>query len=165
MILNHKRAIDYVFQNKGEFKNLNLSGIEKIHKMIIMGLGVKEGIRTSPVRIIGTRYVPIEGKANIIEALQLSIDKINSLKDPFSKALALVLMVSYTQPFEDGNKRTARMLSNAVLLNGGACSLSYRSVDEAEYKKAIILFYEQNSARYFKELFVDQFKFAVDNYF
>ncbi len=165
MILNHKRAIDYVFQNKGEFKNLNLSEIEKIHKMIITGLGVKEGIRTSPVRIIGTRYIPIEGKANIIEALQLSIDKINSLKDPFSKALALVLMVSYIQPFEDGNKRTARMLSNAVLLNDDVCPLSYRSVDEAEYKKAIILFYEQNSARYFKELFVDQFKFAVDNYF
>jgi hypothetical protein len=28
-----------------------------------------------------------------------------------------------------------------------------------------LLFYEQNSARYFKELFVEQFRFAVKNYF
>jgi len=30
---------------------------------------------------------------------------------------------------------------------------------------AIMLFYEQNNARFFKELFIDQFKFAVENYF
>jgi sulfatase maturation enzyme AslB (radical SAM superfamily) len=56
-------------------------------------------------------------------------------------------------------------IGNAVLWTNNFCPLSYRSVDEAEYKKAIILFYEQNSARYFKELFIEQFKFAVKNYF
>jgi len=43
--------------------------------------------------------------------------------------------------------------------------LSYRSINESDYKKGMVLFYEQNYAKYFKELFVDQFKFAVDNYF
>jgi len=165
MILNHKNAIDYIFQNKKRFKTINLSQIEEIHWMLVSGLGVKRGVRNFPVRIIGTRYTPIEGRGNVIEALQLSIDKINSLKDPFSKALGIVLMLSYIQPFGDGNKRTARIMGNAVLLAGDICPLSYRGVDEAEYKKAIILFYEQNSARYFKELFTEQFKFAVDSYF
>ncbi len=165
MILNHKNATDYIFQNKKSFKTINLSQIEEVHQMLVEGLGVRRGIRSSPVRIIGTRYMPIEGRANIIEALQLSIDKINSLKDPFSKALGLVLLVSSIQPFGDGNKRTARIMGNAVLLASDICPLSYRGIDEAEYKKAILLFYEQNSARYFKELFVNQFKFAVDNYF
>jgi len=38
-------------------------------------------------------------------------------------------------------------------------------MDEMEYKKAILLFYEQNNVSYFKELFIKQFEFAVENYF
>lgn len=73
-------------------------------------------------------------------------------------------MISYIQPFEDGNKRTSRLLGNALLLANGYCPLSYRSVDEVEYKKAIILFYERNSVLYFKGMFIDQFKQAVENF-
>jgi len=87
------------------------------------------------------------------------------LDDPFSKAIFTTLMISYIQPFEDGNKRASRLLGNAILLANNACPLSYRSINEADYKKAVIIFYEQNSARFFKELFVEQFKFAVGNYF
>jgi Fic family protein len=74
-------------------------------------------------------------------------------------------MIAYIQPFEDGNKRTSRILGNAILLAHDYCPLSYRSVDEVEYKKAVILFYEQNNAFYFKELFLEQFKQAVNKYF
>jgi Fic/DOC family len=165
MILNHKNAIDYIFVHKDEFKKINLYNIEKVHELLTLGLGVKKSVRDGSVRIIGTRYVPVGGKAKIIKYLNSAINEINSFADPFSKTLALILMISYIQPFEDGNKRTARILGNAVLLANNACPISYRSVNEADYKKATILFYEQNSARFFKELFVEQFKFAVDNYF
>ena len=57
------------------------------------------------------------------------------LTDPFSKAIFTILMISYIQPFEDGNKRTSRLLGNAVLLSGDICPLSYRSINEADYKK------------------------------
>lgn len=165
MIFNHKNAIDYIFSNKKEFKNVDLFHVEKIHTLLTRGMGVKEGIRRGPVRIIGTRYTPINGKINIIKALNSAIDKINLMKDPFSKALALILMISYIQPFADGNKRTARILGNAILLANNTCPLSYRNIDEVDYKKAIILFYEQNSARFLKELFIEQFIFSVENYF
>lgn len=165
MILNHKHAIDYIFINKDEFKKLSLFQIEKIHELLTRGMDVKKGVRVGPVRITGTKYMPIENKIKIIKSLHSAIDKINALKDPFSKAIALILMISYIQPFEDGNKRTARILGNAVLLANDACPLSYRSASESDYKKAILLFYEQNSARFFKELFIEQFNFAVDNYF
>jgi Fic family protein len=74
-------------------------------------------------------------------------------------------MIAYIQPFKDGNKRTSRLLGNAILMAHDICPLSYRSVDEAEYKKAVILFYEQNNISYFKKLFIEQFEFAVQNYF
>ena len=165
MILNHKNAIDYIFGQQNEFKKLDLFHIEKIHELLTRGLGIRSGIRNIPVRIIGTRYAPMIGRAKIIKMMDLAAIKINSLADPFSKSLAAALMISYVQPFEDGNKRTARIISNALLLASKVCPISYRSVNESDYKKAVVLFYEQNSARFFKELFVEQFKFSVNNYF
>jgi Fic family protein len=165
MILNHKDAIDYILKNKDKFKKVNLFEIEKIHQLLTKGLGINYGIRNNPVRIIGTRYSPPSNRSQIVESINLIIDKINKAKDPFSKALLSILMISYLQPFEDGNKRTSRILGNAILLANDICPLSYRSVNESDYKKGMILFYEQNYVKYFKELFVEQFKFAVDNYF
>jgi Fic family protein len=165
MILNHKNTIDYIFNNKKEFEKIDLFQIEKIHELLTRGLNINKGIRDNSVRITGTRYLPIKGKSNIVNALNLFIGQINSLKDPFSKALGLILMIAYIQPFEDGNKRTARILGNGIMLANNVCPISYRSIDEADYKKGIVIFYEQNSAYFFKELFIEQFKFAVNNYF
>ncbi|NLD26560.1 MAG: hypothetical protein GX661_04285 [Acholeplasmataceae bacterium] len=73
-------------------------------------------------------------------------------------------MISYIHPFEDGNKRNSRMLTNAILYAYDFCLLSYRSVDEGEYKKAIVFFYEQNDNFYFKKLFAEQFIKTVNTY-
>ena len=89
-------------------------------------------------------------------------NKMLQLSKSFHIAL---LMISYIQPFEDGNRRTARMLVNAVLAAGNCCPLSWRTVDETEYKKASVVFYETLSARYFKELFIEQCVFAQEEYF
>ncbi|KKT21106.1 MAG: Fic family protein [Parcubacteria group bacterium GW2011_GWB1_43_8] len=166
MILNHKKALDYIINNRNEFKNLTLRKIEDIHGLIVDGLSVAKGLRKKPVGITGTKYKPLDNEYQIREMMEKTVEVANKkLADPFSKAIFTMLMISYIQPFEDGNKRTSRLLGNAILLAGNACPLSYRSVNEADYKKAVILFYEQNSARFFKELFIEQFKFAVSNYF
>jgi Fic family protein len=65
----------------------------------------------------------------------------------------------------DGNKRTARIVSNAILMNHAYCPLSFRTVDSIDYKKAMLLFYEQNNISNFKEIFINQFEFAVITYF
>ncbi len=165
MILNHKKALDYIIDRRSDFKKITLRKIENIHKLIVQNLDIQDGLRSIPVGIVGTRYKPLDNKHQVVEAVKKFVRVINEFKDPFSKALVSILMVSYIQMFEDGNKRTARLLGNAILLANNACQLSYRSIDEADYKKATILFYEQNSARFFKELFIEQFKFAVGNYF
>ncbi|OGZ40730.1 MAG: hypothetical protein A3I20_01105 [Candidatus Portnoybacteria bacterium RIFCSPLOWO2_02_FULL_40_15] len=165
MILNHKKALDYILNKKSDFKKINLRKIENIQNLIVDNLGISKGIRKKLVGIVGTRYKPLDNEYQIKEALEKMIKIINNFKEPFSKALAAILMISYIQPFEDGNKRTARLLGDALLLAYGACPLSFRSVNETDYKKAVIIFYEQNSARFFKELFIQQFEFAIKNYF
>ena len=74
-------------------------------------------------------------------------------------------MLSYIQPFSDGNKRVARIMANALLIAGNHCPVSFRTVDTVDYKKAMLLFYEQNNILAFKQIFINQFKFAVENYF
>ena len=129
------------------------------------GLGVDKGLRKSPVGIVGTNYKPLSNQFQIKDAADKLIKTINNTKNIVEKALFTVIMISYIQPFEDGNKRTGRILANAILFANGYCPLSYRSVSESDYKKAVIIFYENNSLDYFKKLFVEQFKFAVDKYF
>jgi len=90
---------------------------------------------------------------------------INKKTSFFEKAFMVLLLVSYIQAFEDGNKRTARMLSNAILLAHNSIPLSYRIVDVVEYKKASLLFYEINNLSYFKKIFIEQIEDAVNNYF
>jgi Fic family protein len=65
----------------------------------------------------------------------------------------------------DGNKRTARIVSNALLINEKHCPLSFRTVDSIDYKKAMLLFYEQNNISIVKDIFIDQYEFAVKTYF
>lgn len=165
MVLNHKKALDFVLKDPSYYKTLTISKIEDIHRLLTEGLDVTKGIRNGMVGIVGTEYKPLDNSYQIKEALRDLIEVINKTQNPIEKALIAVLMIAYIQPFEDGNKRTSRILGNALLLANDYCPLSYRSVDEVEYKKGIILFYEQNNASYFKKLFLEQFGQAVKKYF
>lgn len=165
MILNHKKALEYIFGNGSYYKKLTLKKIEELHAILVDSLSVTKGLRKSPVGIVGTNYKPLSNQHQIKESMEKLIEKTNSTENVIEKALFTVLMISYIQPFEDGNKRTGRILANAILYANNYCPLSYRSINESEYKKAVIIFYENNSLDYFKKLFIEQFKFAVDKYF
>ena len=165
MLLNHKKAIEYSFENKEDFKKINLSKIIDIHSLLTKNLGVSKNVRTRLVRITGTKYLPPDNEFIIKEALEEMCTLINKRKNIYEKAFLSILLISYIQPFEDGNKRTARLAGNAILQAHNCCPLSYRSVTVTEYKKAMLLFYEVNNLVAFKKIFIDQYLFAVENYF
>ncbi len=165
MIINHKKALDYIGSNKNDFQSVSVSKIENIHSLLVDGLNVTKNLRKTLVGITGTKYKPLDNEFQIIEALEKTCKLVNETKDAFEKAVVLMLLIAYIQPFVDGNKRTSRLGGHAILQSFDSCPLSYRSMDEVEYKKAILLFYEQNNISYFKELFLKQFEFAVENYF
>jgi len=165
MLLNHKKAIDFIYQKKISLVPLNVFSIEDIHSILINDLGVSKNLRKRIVGITGTTYKPPDNEFQIREYLEKSCEIINKKKSFFEKALLCVLLISYIQPFEDGNKRTARITANGILIENGYCPLSYRSVQPLDYKKAMILFYEQNNILAFKKLFIEQIEFAIKNYF
>ncbi|MDO8668629.1 MAG: Fic family protein [bacterium] len=165
MILNHKKALDYIFKNKEKFKRISLRDIEDVHRLLVQDLNVQFGLRSKAVGITGTNYRPLDNLYQIREAMEKMSEKINETSDPWTKALIALLSISHIQPFEDGNKRTSRLIANACLIAGDVCPLSFRSVNESDYKKAILLFYELGNASLMKKIFLEQFNFAVNNYF
>jgi len=165
MLLNHKVALDYLLANQNIAEHVDLRMLEEIHSLLIDDLGVSRNVRTRTVGITGTAYKPLDNEFQIKEAMEKMCDIINAKSNGFEKALLAVVFISYIQPFEDGNKRTGRMISNALLIKEGICPLSYRSVDSLDYKKAMLLFYEQNNLAAFKQIFFEQIEFSVKNYF
>lgn len=165
MLLNHKQAIDFIVANNGYLSPLLLSRIEDIHSILMKELGIERNIRVRRVGISGTNYVPLDNEFQIREALHQMCELINRKNSIFEKALLSLLLLSYIQPFVDGNKRTARIISNAILIENAYCPISFRSVDSIDYKKAMLIFYEQNNFQPMKDIFIDQFDFAVNTYF
>ena len=165
MLLNHKAAIEYSYNYSEEFKKLSIRNITELHTLLTKKLGVKKNLRKRIVRITGTNYTPPENGFLIEEYLDEMVKLVNAKKNVFEKALLTVLMISYIQPFEDGNKRTSRITANALLMGHQCCPLSYRSINPTDYKKAILLFYEINNLSAFKEMFIEQYEFAVNTYF
>lgn len=165
MLLNHKEALDYLIENPNYLQPLTVAKIENIHSILIQDLGVDRNIRSRRVGITGTNYRPLDNEFQIREALDGVCDLVNQREDIFEKALLLLVLISYIQPFNDGNKRTARIVSNAELMANDYCPISFRTIDSVEYKKAMLVFYEQNNLSVFKKIFIDQFEFAVSTYF
>jgi hypothetical protein len=55
-------------------------------------------------------------------------------------------------------------MADAILMSNGFCPLSYRSINEEEYRNAILTFYEINSIIPFKKIFIEQYIFTSKNY-
>lgn len=165
MLLNHKEALDFIIDHPDYINPLTVSSIEDIHTILVKDLNIARNIRNNRVGISGTNYRPLDNEFQIKEALETMCSVINSKKGVFEKALLALVLISYIQPFSDGNKRTARIISNAILMSSIYCPISFRTIDSIEYKKAMLIFYEQNNINPFKNVFIDQFEFAVNTYF
>jgi len=165
MLLNHKEALDFIIENPDYLSHLDVARIENIHSILVQELGINRNIRNRRVGISGTNYKPLDNEFQVREALEKMCILINSKENIFEKSLLALVLISYIQPFSDGNKRTARIISNAILMHHEYCPISFRTVDSIDYKKAMLLFYEQNNISAFKKIYMEQFEFAVKTYF
>lgn len=164
MIINQKDALEFILENPELWERPRISSLEQLHSYVAHDLGISRNLRKSLVGITGTNYRPLKSEFQIRDALELLFQNIEGASNIYEKALLAVLGLSYVQPFIDGNKRTSRLLGNAILLTENYSPLSYRSVDDRTYKEACLVFYEQNSLEPFKKIFIEQYVFAANNY-
>jgi fido (protein-threonine AMPylation protein) len=164
MVVNHKKALDFSEAHKEIFANdLKVQTIIELHKLLADGL-FDHGLRERSVGITGSVYKPLENKFQLEDELKRLCDVINAKQSVYEKALLAFTYICYLQPFNDGNKRTGRILANAILYAHDSFPLSLRAVDVNTYKLAILAFYELGILGNAKKTFIDQAKFAAENY-
>lgn len=164
MVINHKKALDFSEEHKDIFaNNLQVQTVIELHKLLAEGL-FDYGLRERLVGITGSVYRPLESKFQLEDELKRLCDVINTKQSVYEKALLAFTFICYLQPFNDGNKRTGRILANAILYANDSFPLSLRAVDVNTYKFAILAFYELGILGNAKNTFIDQAKFAAENY-
>ncbi len=146
MILNHKNAIAFIVENKDLFVDkLTFSTVEELHKIIGYNLGIEKGVRKKLVKITASNYTPLANPHQIKEYADTVLNIISRAKNPFARALLALALIPYLQIFEDGNKRTGRMLANALLIHSIGSGFSLRKVSPRQLALAYLSFYEFNS--------------------
>ena len=146
MVLNHKAAIDFILKNKDLFSGtITFPAVEQLHRMIGQNLDFDLGVRKRLVRITSSQYIPMRDPHKIRETFDRILSVISAQPNPYSRALLAMSLVPYLQGFEDGNKRTGRLLANAILISTLGRGFSLRGVEARELAIAYISFYEFNS--------------------
>lgn len=146
MILNHKNAIAFIIEHRDLFAdNIEFRTVEELHRIIGYNLGIGSGVRKKLVRITASSYEPLANPHQLRENADNILEIVNIAPDPFVKALLALALIPYLQIFEDGNKRTGRMLSNAILISSVSRGFSLRKTDARQLALAYLSFYEFNS--------------------
>lgn len=164
MILNHKRALDFTTSNRALFIGpLHPQTIIELHKILSRGL-FQFNLRDKAVGITGSSYRPLETKYQLKEELARFCEAVTAKANVFEKALLAFTYLCYLQPFNDGNKRTGRILANALLDAYDSFPLSLRAIDTTTYKLALIAFYELGVLGNAKQLLIEQGQYAIEHY-
>ncbi len=159
MILNHKNAIAFIIENKELFKNkIKFNTIVDLHRIIGNNLGISNGIRKKIVKITASNYEPISNPHQLKEKADDILDIINKLNNPYVKSLFALSLIPYLQFFVDGNKRTGRMLANAILICNKNIGFSLRKTDMRKLALAYLSFYEFNSIKALSKILLTEIR-------
>ncbi len=157
MILNHKEAIEFIV-DMAEEVNINRYTILNIHGLLSHNLLSNPKacgkLRTTPVKIGGSVYHPVEIPQLIEEYFELIIQKATAIKNPFEQSFFLMIHLPYLQPFLDVNKRVSRLAGNIPFIRENLSPISFVDVPEADYIKGLLAVYELNRVELFRDVFV-----------
>ena len=140
-VVNLKHAWEFILNKNVISSPTNFALLCEINKLVEEGFYYNAGrIRSTPVSIGGTNWkpeLPIEG---IIKEELNQI--LNSNSDIVDKAIELLLFTMKKQIFIDGNKRTAVIFANHLLISNakGLIVIPNEKVDE--YRNLLIAYYE-----------------------
>jgi Fic family protein len=157
MILNHKSAISFIVENRNLFEqDIKFSTLEELHRIISQNLGIDSGLRKKIIRISASNYRPLSNYHQLKEHAESVLGIISNINNPVLRALIALALVPYLQTFEDGNKRTGRMLANGILIHSISRGFSLRRLTARQLALAYLSFYEFNSLKALSDLLVSE---------
>lgn len=166
MILNLRTAFAWVRLKAPEPEILSKDFLFGLHRIVTANLlpeSMQGAIRSSPVRVGGTEYVPLEDPARLSVELDRLLSKIPWIEDPFERSVYAHLNLAYLQCFSDGNKRTARLMQTAFLVKAGITPIFLEESAIREYLNSLLVYYETGDPRPYAKLFLSQYKRTIDS--
>ncbi|MEJ0002827.1 MAG: Fic family protein [Pararobbsia sp.] len=107
MLLNHKRAIEFLIEDVPSY-GLKTLVVRNLHTLLMQGLldddNALGSIRAMPVYISNTVYVPTQIPSLLGEMLDEIVAKAALIKNPVEAAFFLWINLAYLQPVEDGEQ-------------------------------------------------------------
>lgn len=148
---NLKHAWQFVFESL-EYP-MDLSYICHINQVVGANLIYGAGyLRKIPVRMGGTSWAPeMSDKWKIQEELKAVL----TVASPTERAIELMLWAMRRQMFPDGNKRTAMLAANQIMLQNGCGILSVPVEEQNKFTEMLVKFYESSDMTALKQFVYD----------
>lgn len=142
-VINLKHAWEFILSPGVITYPSNYAIVSQINAIVEEGMSYSAGyIRNVPVSIGGTTYVP---PLPFEDQVREDIRNISeSDLSPLDKAVEALLYIKKKQLFLDGNKRTAVIFANHILIKNAAGLIVIPAEKVSEYKKLLIHYYETN---------------------
>lgn len=141
-INNLKKAWNFIFETIDYPADIRY--IKQLNQLVQNGLHPLSGqIRTDGVSIGGTTWKPDlpDEKVYIPE-----IERILSIDCKTERAITIMAYIMRAQLFWDGNKRTAQLIANQILIQNGCGILAIPVEKNLEFTEKLIEFYETNKS-------------------
>ena len=139
-INNLKHAWLYMLNSIDEEENLNL--LKSINSLVGSNLVDRAGnIRNYEVRIGGTNWIPeLPDEEKVSEQLE----EFNKIECITERAITVMCYLMRTQFFTDGNKRTAMLFANKIMIRNGKGIISIPVEKIEEFGNKLTTYYETN---------------------
>ncbi|EKE28287.1 MAG: hypothetical protein ACD_3C00083G0026 [uncultured bacterium (gcode 4)] len=166
MILNHKNAIKYIIDNRNDILYIK-QVFSIIHNLLAKWLLIEDylwTIRSNEVKIGWSTYIPLDNKFQLEEQLEIFLDKLQAIKNPFEQSLFILVFIPYFQLFMDINKRTSRIASNIPLIKNWLPPFSLLQINDRDYINSILAIYELNDVSLMADIFVENYLKNMNRY-
>jgi Fic family protein len=167
MVLNHKAAIELLVDDAATIgfdahTFLSLHGL--LSENLMPDPDASGRLRTHPVQIGGSLFVPLAVPQTIEECFNEILRKAGDIRDPFEQAFFIMVHIPYLQPFEDVNKRVSRLGANISLIKQNLSPLTFIDVPERAYIDALLGVYELKRVELLRDLFVWAYERSAKEY-
>lgn len=150
--INHKEALNIVFENLQEKREFDERFIKKLNETINNNIKETSGFRKVQVFIQGSDHIPPEPEKvpNLMNYYIYNYN--NDIEDIFLKIAKYHIEFEKIHPFEDGNGRTGRLLLNYELLKNDLPPVVISKDERVKYFEFIRKNDSSGLAEWFKEL-------------
>jgi Fic/DOC family len=167
MILNHKAAIEMLVEGVAQVR-FDRYTICNLHALLAENLladaSAAGRVRRIDVAISGTVYQPLGIPQRLEELFDRLLATVAAIADPFEQAFFVMVQLPYLQPFEDVNKRVARIAGNIPFIKHNLAPLSFVDVPERDYVDGLLGVYELNRIELARDVFVWAYERSCQRY-